>query len=500
MLSARGRRLCLVAGLLTGGPSTGAEAGTVVGERVTLTCTQPSATRVECVHRWRSPITLTAAEARIGDTPVAATLGAPYPDATATTAVLFLVDTSDPGRAEVIARNIADIEAIIDKAQAHHRLGLARFDTDFELLAPIGASADELRARASTLRATGRTTELYRNAIEGLKRLTQESATRRALVLLSDGLAEDVAYSHDDVIRLARSEDIAIIGIGYARDVPRSVALQSLRRLAEESGGRYVQPQSATTPLPEDFLAAPFAGVDSGGRMSFDLSAAVNAGQGAGTLTVVLRSAAGEDRISVPIDRPAPPPVAVAPAAATAPPAPASVQAPAPVARGPATPPPDRWDTWIWYGTPAAFLVCVLAALAVYYQLWKRRLAVAAPSVAAAAGKPFAWLVRQDDPSVRYAITGSPWRIGRGKNNDLTIDDQSVSRQHAEIHRRHDGSFAILDLDSLNGVFVNEKKARQADVREGDLIDIGDVGVKFTLYDEDAAAQEPTVMVRTRTP
>ncbi|MCC7413031.1 MAG: FHA domain-containing protein [Gammaproteobacteria bacterium] len=155
-------------------------------------------------------------------------------------------------------------------------------------------------------------------------------------------------------------------------------------------------------------------------------------------------------------------------------------------------------ETWIWFGTPAAFLFVVVIALVVYGRMWKRRGAAAA--AVAPTGKPFAWLIRQDDDSVRYPLSNSPWRIGRSNNNDLSIDDHSVSRQHAEIHRRHDGSFSIMDLDSLNGVFVNDRKVKQADIAEGDSVDIGDVGLRFTLYDDDKSAQEPTLMIRTRTP
>ena len=51
----------------------------------------------------------------------------------------------------------------------------------------------------------------------------------------------------------------------------------------------------------------------------------------------------------------------------------------------------------------------------------------------------------------------------------------------------------------MNGVFINEKKVRQGALDEGDSIDIGDVSFKFTRFEDDKAAQEKTVMIRTRT-
>ncbi len=61
----------------------------------------------------------------------------------------------------------------------------------------------------------------------------------RFLVLLSDGQAEDLAYFHSDVVNLARKTGIVINAIGYPRSVSLSVALQTLRRLSEETGGTF---------------------------------------------------------------------------------------------------------------------------------------------------------------------------------------------------------------------------------------------------------------------
>lgn len=114
--------------------------------------------------------------------------------------------------------------------------------------------------------------------------------------------------------------------------------------------------------------------------------------------------------------------------------------------------------------------------------------------------RPLAWLQLAELPFTRHAVTSTPWRIGRGRNCDLVLDDHSVSRMHAEVRRSDQGLLTLHDLESLNGTFVNDTRVESIQLRENDTVDIGDVRLRFTLHDESHAAQEATVVVRTRTP
>ncbi len=51
--------------------------------------------------------------------------------------------------------------------------------------------------------------------------------------------------------------------------------------------------------------------------------------------------------------------------------------------------------------------------------------------------------------------------VGRGKDNDLQIDDLSVSRRHAIIEKDETGKIFITDLNSSNGTFVNNVRINQ---------------------------------------
>ena len=69
-------------------------------------------------------------------------------------------------------------------------------------------------------------------------------------------------------------------------------------------------------------------------------------------------------------------------------------------------------------------------------------------------------------------ITGA----GRFPESDIFLDDVTVSRRHAEI-RREDGRFSIKDMGSLNGTYVNMQRVDEAELADGDELQIG----KFKL-------------------
>jgi len=79
--------------------------------------------------------------------------------------------------------------------------------------------------------------------------------------------------------------------------------------------------------------------------------------------------------------------------------------------------------------------------------------------------------------------------MGRSKDNEIYIDDLSVSRKHAVLEREKD-QFYITDLNSSNGTYVNSKKiTAKTPVRPEDVIIVGRVHFSFCL-DE---AEEGTV-------
>jgi pSer/pThr/pTyr-binding forkhead associated (FHA) protein len=68
--------------------------------------------------------------------------------------------------------------------------------------------------------------------------------------------------------------------------------------------------------------------------------------------------------------------------------------------------------------------------------------------------------------------------IGRGLAADLRLDEDSVSRRHAILVYRRSGS-RILDDRSSNGTFVNGRRVTQADLRDGDVLVLGRVVLRY---------------------
>ncbi|WP_024760637.1 FHA domain-containing protein [Streptomyces exfoliatus] len=64
-------------------------------------------------------------------------------------------------------------------------------------------------------------------------------------------------------------------------------------------------------------------------------------------------------------------------------------------------------------------------------------------------------------------------RIGRAPDNDVVVSDLIVSRRHAELRALPDGTYAIHDLGSHNGTFLNGRRVVDARVTADDILGIG---------------------------
>ena len=69
-------------------------------------------------------------------------------------------------------------------------------------------------------------------------------------------------------------------------------------------------------------------------------------------------------------------------------------------------------------------------------------------------------------------------RLGRGPDNEVTINDELVSKDHAEIEARENDNgqgydYFIKDIDSTNGTYVNDEKVNEQRLKHEDVIRIG---------------------------
>lgn len=87
----------------------------------------------------------------------------------------------------------------------------------------------------------------------------------------------------------------------------------------------------------------------------------------------------------------------------------------------------------------------------------------------------------------RYVLERDTLTIGRGQENVVVLDNDSVSRRHCRIERRNT-SWYVVDLDSTNGTYVNDDLVKEYQLRRGDQVKIGDTIMKY-LSGADVEAQ-----------
>jgi diguanylate cyclase (GGDEF)-like protein len=89
----------------------------------------------------------------------------------------------------------------------------------------------------------------------------------------------------------------------------------------------------------------------------------------------------------------------------------------------------------------------------------------------------------------RHVLNRSLMRMGRGRDNDIVVPSDAVSRHHAQLERR--GSDVVVsDLQSTNGTFINNERVylEQRRLCRGDQLRLGDTVFKY-LSGSDIEAQ-----------
>ena len=92
--------------------------------------------------------------------------------------------------------------------------------------------------------------------------------------------------------------------------------------------------------------------------------------------------------------------------------------------------------------------------------------------------------IRTDTPGKGELRVSSPLcRLGRAPDNDICLDNDSVSGCHAELYHLPDGAFQICDLDSTNGTWVNGKRIRVQILNSSDVVELGEVRLHCRIGD-----------------
>jgi len=90
--------------------------------------------------------------------------------------------------------------------------------------------------------------------------------------------------------------------------------------------------------------------------------------------------------------------------------------------------------------------------------------------------------------------------IGRTSDNDIALENRGVSRKHAQIEF-NDKAAVIIDNESLNGTFVNNRKVTEEILHDNDVITIGKYNLIYhteTSRQESSGNLDGTMILKTK--
>ncbi len=100
-------------------------------------------------------------------------------------------------------------------------------------------------------------------------------------------------------------------------------------------------------------------------------------------------------------------------------------------------------------------------------------------------------MLSQPAPGAEFALSKDEICIGREEVMDVWVNHRSISREHAKISRkmrtegdREVAAFEIHDLDSANGVRVNGQEVFEAVLKQGDIVELGQVRFRYVELGE----------------
>src|SRR4051794_1405290 len=82
------------------------------------------------------------------------------------------------------------------------------------------------------------------------------------------------------------------------------------------------------------------------------------------------------------------------------------------------------------------------------------------------------------DAGRTFALGAGRFSIGRDATNRIVLDDETISRAHAELELDERGAGTVLDLGSANGTYVDGVEVEEdADVDPDSVIQLGAVAL-----------------------
>lgn len=101
-------------------------------------------------------------------------------------------------------------------------------------------------------------------------------------------------------------------------------------------------------------------------------------------------------------------------------------------------------------------------------------------------------LIQENTVSRSFSLNNGEALLGRDDYCDIQLGFQGISRRHLRLLTVMGDTF-LEDLGSRNGTYVNGKLARKCALNDGDVLQIGEIELRFEMgaANDDTAEQDP---------
>ena len=335
--------------------------------------------------------------------------------------------------------------------------GVYRFSRKLEQIAPIGTPQETIRL---ALNSVSQSTDLTEGlaALDALIQILEaDKAEKRTIVLLSDGQFSDSAYSTKEVSDKLKTLGVSVIAVSPRSNSEAVTNAQPIRRLAVETDGEFIVAQNNAA---VDQIAPKIAAYnENGGVIRFvpvSKTAKLNVELVNSQLSSEVNAGAGWQ-----------PPVTDKPAEVL----------------------PETKQTYfeairkdplklaaVVGGVLVVLILLIFILRAVFF---KKPVTPVIQEAVPVRQTPVGYFEFLDGNGSTVPLFAGTVRIGRHESNDVVLRNTSVHRQHAVVSRSNSGAFTIMDLNTENGVVLNGEHITRADLNDHDLIELGEVRLRF---------------------
>jgi hypothetical protein len=396
-----------------------------------------------------------------------------------------------------------------------YRVGITTLNgAAYQTLASCGSDEGKLKAAVQAVQLSAGSQRVARGLQNIVTDFQADPADRHYIIFLTIGRFDDPSGAFDELTKSAKAANVKICPVGF-NDGQGQAGFDALADVAAATQGFIINSERETAkgefPLPSERISDLMDYVISGAKGTFrlpDVSFPATVGFTVKTTYGKIYNAEYQLNQAAAAPVTATTPATNAPSATVPSTNAPSTNAPSgttPAAHpatttAPATPAPFNLMTWINANPEAAAgigLGAVIVIGLVIYFVSRRSVPKASivfpenpeptaddvtmqretPAFAATEEPTLAWLVVGDN---RYPLGTKPVRIGRKSDNDIVLDDDSVSQYHAEIVRR-ENSFVVLDRGSSNKVLISGRPVSRETLHDGDVIVLGEIRLRFEL-------------------